>query len=226
MLGRCREKLGGSEYRVAYCSNLIELLETTGPVDLLITNSVMHHLPDPRALILDLAPLLAPDCIWLAGHEPSRRFLANPVCRREFLRYKREDRWLRLVSVDRYRRRLRQYLRSNDLPERYAAAEAKKLNLFVRRPPLSLIRTLVDYHVIHAPGEELARGLDHRQMERDLAGEWELLWVETYSFMGSMFEGYLSPRWRRVAAELERRFPESGANTCVIWRRASGEHGA
>jgi hypothetical protein len=55
--------------------------------------------------------------------------------------------------------------------------------------------------------------LNHR------AKPWKLIWLKTYGFMGPFYEGELKGRWARSCQELARRFPNDGANFCVIWQR-------
>ena len=78
MLDRCRAKLGTRE--TAFLSSPQELSQGTTRFNLLVTNSLLHHLPNPIASIEGLSSLLTEDAVWLAGHEPSRRFFQNADC--------------------------------------------------------------------------------------------------------------------------------------------------
>ena len=65
-------------HRPAVCPD--ELQQYSG-FNVVLTNSVLHHLLDPVAAMQELEPLLSADAVWLCGHEPSRRFIDNPACR-------------------------------------------------------------------------------------------------------------------------------------------------
>ena len=46
----------------------------------------------------EVEQLLAAGCVWLAGHEPSRRFYANAECTRALAAYRRAQKSLATVA--------------------------------------------------------------------------------------------------------------------------------
>lgn len=215
MLAHCRTRISPvmpqAEFR--------EDLPTQGPFHLLLTNSVLHHLPDVDAHLARIEPLLAPDAWWVMGHEPSSRFYRNLELRAHFDAYRRQHRWQRFFRPGLYLARLRRLFAGD--PRRSAARASVAAGLFQREPDPETIDRLVDFGVAHSLEEvEAGRGLDFREMERRFAGRWELVTVRSYSFMGSMFEGYLPGGWQSRCQDLARRFPEDGANFSAVWRRS------
>ncbi len=189
-----------------------------GPFDLLLTNSVLHHLPDVEAQLARIEPLLAPGAWWVLGHEPSSRFYRNVELRAHFDAYLQEHRWRRFLRPGLYLEHLRNWFAGD--PRRAAARASVAAGLFAREPDVETIDRLVDFGVAHSIEEvEAGRGLDVRAMERSLAGRWQLQAVRSYSFMGSLFEGRLPSVWQQRCAELAARHPEDGANFCAVWRR-------
>ena len=221
MLSQCRQGLKHSLQRVEFLSDAGEL-EQFGPFDVLITNSVLHHMVDPIAMFRDLSRLLSPAAIWLNGHEPSRRFWENPECRELVGRYRRARRVRRWLNPQCYGRKLARWVGLMELPEDYAARRAFEEAIFERRPSAAMISSLVDYHVVSSERElNGSRGLDFEVLVAGFAGEWELAWRKTYSFLGPHYEGHLAESWRSKARQLAEQFPEDGANCCLLWRRVA-----
>src|SRR5690606_17083508 len=65
MLERCRKRLTGSNVDVVLTDSLKDLQSFSEPFDILMTNSLLHHLPDPLGTIAAYLPQLAADAIWL-----------------------------------------------------------------------------------------------------------------------------------------------------------------
>jgi hypothetical protein len=180
---------------------------------------LLHHLPDPFAAVNGLLPHLAPGAIWFAGHEPSRRFWANADCQRLYARYWRERAWTRFFSVRSYVQAAQELLGFASHASHRTASAACAEGLFRRKPPAWVIRRIVDVHVVSSPDQVLSGlGFDFEAMRHELQVSWDLLWVESYSFMGPVYEGRLSRRWRRRCHELKNLYPRDGANFCSVWR--------
>ena len=228
MLHRCRQELEGSSYRVEFACDLGELREQAGGFNVLLTNSVLHHVVDPIETIRDLARLLTASAVWLCGHEPSRRFWENSECRELLKSYRSAQQLRRWVSPQRYAQGLARWAGVRELPEDYAARRALEQAIFERRPPARLISSLVDYHVISSECElNEKKGLDFESLQAGFAGEWELSWRTSYSFLGPHYEGQVPELWRHKARKLAERFQDDGANCCLLWRRAAaGKTGA
>jgi SAM-dependent methyltransferase len=226
MLARCQERVQPRFANARFCSTLEEV-RSVAPVEgyaMLATNSLLHHLPVPAQTIAMLGELLSSEAVWLAGHEPSRRFYQNPVCRQVYAAFLRERRWRRVFQLRTYLRRMDHLLRmvlgrASD-PARQTARLAYQRNMFAVQPPAELVHALVDFHVAR-PGRlaVLERGFDVMQLQNDLRPEWHLLWSKSYSFMGYYYEADVSPRWRRQARRLTADFPDDGANFCALWQR-------
>ena len=87
MLSICEKRIGGRLDNLRFCSDLSEVLGDKTRFNLLATNSLLHHLPEPGAEIAKLDASIAKDAWWLLGHEPSKRFYKNPECQKELSRY-------------------------------------------------------------------------------------------------------------------------------------------
>ncbi len=184
------------------------------PFDLLITNSVLHHLPEPQATMRKLLPLLSHDAVWLSGNEPSAGFYRNQECLqlfREYAAFQQRSKWL---TASRYLAKFKSMMGRDSLSK--TAAQAHVTGLFAIRPHPDVIAKLVDYHV---PLDIGNTGLDLETLGAALP-EWRLIWSTSYSFLGAYSELSASGDWLLRARELQQRFPAEGANFCAIWERA------
>lgn len=222
MLEHCQRRISPLFSNALYLSDYEQLQAKGDSYNLLATNAVLHHVTDPIEAINRLLPLLTPDCVWLAGHEPSTRFYKNEECLSAYERFSRERKWRRYLSLHNYLRRASKIIGLQSDPYRQTAKEAYRKGLLDKEPPISLVDRLVDLHVAHSEAEaHLGRGFDFQQMQGDLAGLWELTWVKTYSYMGDVYEGRLSKKWARICHDLADRYPQDGASFCSVWRRAT-----
>ena len=215
MLDRCRAKLGTRG--TAFLSSPHLLSQVTTRFNLLVTNSLLHHLPNPLAFIKGLSTLLTEDAVWLAGHEPSRRFYQNADCLSVYNAYVRSRKLGKYWNVGAYVRFLQHKLSS---PAAYAARRAYRNRLFERKPSASAIDRLVDFHVAHSWDEAMSgRGFNIDEIMEGLKGGWGLAWFKSYSFMGCYSKLDLSKYWVKKSGELADAYPKDGANFCSIWSR-------
>jgi hypothetical protein len=203
--------------QVVFCSS-IEETHRQGPFNLLVTNSLLHHLPNIEKTVESLLPSLDSKAVWLAGHEPSVRFYRNEECLKLLDRYHRHYRFAKWLCLDNYAAKLRLVLGFHPLSA--TARAAYKAGLFLKRPNSAVIDKIVDFHVPHSADEVIrGRGLDVEKMEKTFQGDWSLLWSKTYSFLGPYKYGRVSEKWMQKARRLEQRFPTDGANFCTVWQR-------
>lgn len=216
MLDQCRKKIASRYPQTTFVTDIKKIVEKGECFDTLLTNSLLHHMPKPWESIAEMLPILSKDAVWLQGHEPSRRFHKNHHCRKVFTDYRRQ-RWL---SPRKYVSQLFS-LFFNEGPAIVTAKESHRLGLFERKPPVHLIRVLVDFHVPQAYSQRVDsdQGFDFEEIEKTLADHWRLKWVETYSYMGNVSEHRLPPAWKKQTAELKSRFPSDGANFSCVWKR-------
>lgn len=227
MIDRCREKMA-PRFPAAQFTSDPGSLQDYGPFDLLLTNSLLHHLPDPRATIRQLSDLLDSGALWLAGHEPSTRYYKNPECLSLYNRFTRASQgrrgknWWRHLSPTALGARWHRTIAKLRSPKRLAARAAYKQGLFGRRPTPHVIDRIVDFHVAHTADEAAAgRGFDIDRLQAELHGEWQLRWEFSYSYMGTFAESRLPVEWRQACQKLAHDFPRDGANLCALWRRAA-----
>ena len=219
MLAQCRDRLKATK-AVSFHAELQSALKC-GPFNLLLTNSLLHHLPDIRQTLSELLPSLTADAMWLAGHEPSARFFRNAECLKFLDDFSRHRRWGKFLSPKAYLGKMR--LLAGQDPLQTTARAALERGWFKKLPDAMVIDRIVDFHVPHSREEAHGgRGLDFVQMQVDLAPEWSLKWVKTYGFFGSFKPTSAPQRWVKRSRELAEKFPRDGANFAMVWVRSNG----
>jgi SAM-dependent methyltransferase len=216
MLARCETRLRATGIPVQLCTTAEDFASET--VDLLLTSSVLHHLPDPLEVARTLRPQLRSTSVWLAGHEPSARFYRNSACVAVWRRFERERRLRTLLSPRRLWAIGRQRLGLASDVATVTAREVAARGWFREAPGARTIDRIVDLHVAHDPREaEAGRGLDVGELARQLSDRWSLQWTISYSFLGATRERSAPARWQRAAAALARAYPGDGAHFSAIW---------
>lgn len=220
-----QEMLAQSKIRLRNNSQVIlsdnfDEVKAQGPYNILITNSVLHHLADIDETIFNLQTLLSDDAYWLSGNEPSSRFYKNADCIRLFKEYAAYCRRTKWFQPTRYMGKIKSIFGMNSLSA--TARKALERGLFAMRPSDTAIARLVDFHVHHLSDDVNAgRGLDLKKMQLAFSPHWSLLWHKTYSYLGAFSELRAPRQWRDKAMLLKAQFPEDGANFCAVWSRSA-----
>ena len=217
MLERCRIGIPRL-FSHARFTNRLEMTSFDERYNTLVTNSVLHHMPNPMDAIEVLEEWLPPGTIWLCGHEPSSRYYRNADCQQAYKRFLQRRMAKRLVSPAAYRQALSGLTGLGRGPASRTAREAVRLGLMKRKPPPGVIERLVDFHSPRSTADaESGRGFDIQDLEQVFMGRWRLEWYKSYSFLGPFYEGGQTKSWRRRATELAEKYPEDGANFCAVW---------
>jgi trans-aconitate methyltransferase len=221
MLERCRRHVRPLYPSARFTSSLDEVMQASGGCNVVLTNSVLHHLPEPAQTMVAVGARAAVDAAWLAGHEPSRRFYRNAECVDVYRRYARFHRWHRFLTPRNYVKALDKLVRRREWPAEAAARAAYTRGYFKRPPKAAAIDRLVDLHVANSVEEaQSGRGFDIETLRQQLRPTWELAWSKTYSFLGPIYEGRAPLGWRRKCQVLATKFPLDGATFISIWERA------
>ena len=219
MLSICQHKIQKLFAPTLFFDNLKEIPDSF-KYNVLLTNSLLHHLPNPLESIASIDDFLDEGCVWCAGHEPSKRFYKNNSCIELLAEYNR----VRLLRkcfnpLEVFRKISQRILREEGVCEQ-TAQESFRKNLFAHRPPSQIIGLLVDYHVAHSATEaHEGRGFCAKEMSQKLEGKWRLSWWKTYSFMGPFNEIGLNKKWENKVASIAKEYPYDGANFCGVWKR-------
>ncbi len=222
MLQKCKDKFKTYPFDVKFiCESDKIYSESDLKYNILLTNSLLHHLPQPFETIAKLEKFLADDCIWFCGHEPSKRFYQNEHCLSLLNEYRRARKVRLFLTPSHVLRKIKHELGFDTGIAAKTAQECLKQGLFTERPKSAIIGLIVDYHVAHSREEaKTGRGFCFQEIEKELARKWNLAWKTTYSFMGSFYEGSLPEKWQQKCRDLAEKYPDDGANFSSVWTRS------
>jgi len=223
MLARCRQRLSNLTGNVRYLADAKAFCrseEWVGRFDLLLTNSVLHHLYEWQGVLRGLLRFLKPAGHYLMGHEPSSRYHRNAACQKQYAAYLRERKWRRFLRLGNWTGFVRRKLRLEADLLRETAAAAVQAGLTRSPLPEQVVGELVDYHVPHPKGARSAQGLDFDHIASDSSWGLTLLAVKSYGYIGGISTGSLPRKWRQIAALLREQYPLDGATFCALWRKA------
>jgi SAM-dependent methyltransferase len=216
MLAECKQRLRGFS-GVVFCEQFTSTY-TQKNFNLLLTNSLLHHLPSIKDTLSSLLLSLSSDAYWLAGHEPSSRFYRNSECitfLNDYSRYRERIKWFEPAS---YIAKLKMIVGKHPLSA--TAKVAYDRGLFKRVPSTSAVNKIVDYHVAHSPEEASeGRGLDFEKMQQHFGSIWQLRWLKAYGYFGGFNPVHAPEAWKNRIRQLAARFPNDGTNFSTIWSR-------
>lgn len=219
MLAKARTRLRNLQPEPRFVVGDIGCLSDREPrFDLIVTNSVLHHLPDIQAFLAQLARLLRPKGFYVAGHEPSREFFQRPAILRWTAAYRKWRRLRRLVTPSRHWNRIAGREVAAD-PEAATSAALVEQGLLSQPLPPGVIRQLIDIHVPGAPGSGLGLGLPGLDPADILSGGG---FHERVSISYSHIKdstAQMGPLWRQVDRWLARRYPRGGSNFLIAAQR-------
>jgi SAM-dependent methyltransferase len=198
------------------------------PVDLVLTHSLVHFLPNPSRLFRPLAPLVRDGGLYVMGHEPNARFWQNAACL-EALALRRAARKRRSG----WARRLAPWRLASAILRRASGSQRTDLygdiNRVLQRT-MKLRGTLTPQEIhrladIHRRGETDHEfkigwdGLDWDQLRQSGLESFRVVWRRTYDHLGYVDPKGLTRRWRLREAELRKQYPDDGTAFCAVWKK-------
>ncbi len=213
MLERCKRRF--SESKISAATRYLPAAPAEA-FDVVLTNSLLHHLPSIADFLEQMKILLAPEGVWFQGHEPNRHYYNSPSSREMFALCRSEARRQKLMSPFWYFNKIAVCLGWQTTPESFTSLEAVGNNLLERRPPPAVIAQLVDVGVpTPGSGNITTLAFEPADVEK-VDPSLSVVWSKSYNFKGRyhqhQFSDSLEQRIRAFAAE----HPESGASISSI----------
>ena len=223
MLAACERKLAAFGVEKAFlCADVSGVPRGGGGFNLIVTNSVVHHVFELPEFFARIDELAAPGALYVTGHEPAAAYYTNDAMLW----------WNRLFNRS---RRVRLNLSGRRLARRLAAAAA---GLRPRQPgiteivneqllrhrhaskplPANAIRKLVDIHVPLSSGDYPwgEPGFSPESVVRDHLPGWTAAFSRTYHHIKAPSTS-LSALWRAIGRRLERRYPACGSDIIMAF---------
>ena len=224
MLGICKRKI--NNFKIMFI-NSIDKIPNDIKFDVLITNSLLHHLPQPLETIHKLNKFLYNDCFYIMGHEPSVRYYKNGDIQKMYELNSKKERItamkilkeMRKTDPENFRKNLFHNVVDENDPYKLTAIETVAKGLFELIPSIGIIDKIVDCYVPHSSLTANAGiGFDFKDIE--LYGEWELVYSKTYNFLNNnIYYDKLSEEDKNRYRNLEEKYPDDGVSFCCVWKK-------
>lgn len=204
----------------SFVGSIKELKNQNLLFDLIITNSVVHHISDLDRFFSSVMSLLKPGGVYVMGHEPSSRFMNNPECSQAYSNWRKLQNLrysFRLIDPLFYKRFFEKY-KQNYQPNILNRTCQELLRQGVISHPLTNreVRMMVDIHVpCSLPGEFCIGlpGFDPERLTNSYLYNLELInW--------SSYNSWLVPRrWSKKAMQLAKEYPLDANSFSAYWKK-------
>lgn len=224
MVAQCRKKFSQRySERIDYiCGEVSTLQGLHSQCDVVITNSVLHHILDPTAFLQSIANIIRPGGYYMMGHEPSALFFKDVSILRWSQWYHRSKRWSRLLSPQWWQNKLGT---SNHTaaPSLLNKVNHDLMQQNIIQKPLSgnVLQKLVDIHVPLTINDMDwgYPGFEAQQIVSDFLPDFEVVYQVSYHHIHNRQDTPLEFLWQPIEQYLERTKPNAGANILVVFQK-------
>jgi ubiquinone/menaquinone biosynthesis C-methylase UbiE len=184
--------------------------------DVITMNSVLHHLPEPAAVLRDVDRVLKLSGKFIVAHEPNRRFYQSPSMRTRasvFSPKQTVGAMLRRVGLMKLAQRVRRGHNRAVLDE----VNRRLMSAGAISNPLTQdeLTAIVDINSPTAGGFHADRGIDIEALAAQHLPNFECK-VESYDHLGSGADARVGPLLSRYAKRIASKRPKDGATLLAI----------
>jgi SAM-dependent methyltransferase len=193
--------------------------------DLVITNAVLHHIPDLEDFCAIVSQLLTPGGIFIAGHEPNASHYKNEELQEE-------NRLFRKFKKARFRLSWSYWLFKLGLKK--APGKTPYLNIVAKTDEVLLEKKIIIKPIpalylpklidIHVPITDFDQqpwgepGFSAPDFAASFLPGFKLLSSKTYTHIKDNLAQHYS-QWKSKAAALQSRFPDDGADLLMVFQK-------
>lgn len=214
MLRRAGERASQWQVPVTRQEGLLDSVPGEARFDLIVTCSVLHHIPHLEPFLNAVRKLQADGGAFLHLQDPNGDFMNDPELRERMAQYSRRllPEWLRRFSPPRILGRLRRELTGQQGQDCVSKTNRALLeNGFVETPlTVQEMYAITDIHVQDGGGISIER-------MKSWLPDYECLSQRSYAFMGALSSD-LPPRWRSVEERLTAARALNGFHAGAIWK--------
>jgi len=213
MLARATERARTWRVPAQTLEGLIDALPPDRQYDLIVTCSVLHHVPDIEGFARSVARLQARDGLFLHAQDPNGDYLTDPetVARSEERRRSRPPEWVARLSPERVLNRLSRAM--GKPAQDYVAKTNRSLvasGLLSKPLTVEELYSITDIHVHDGEGISL------RRLGECLA-DYDCVTTRSYGFFGEL-RSTLPPKFQRKEDALSAQRAPNGFFISAAWR--------
>ena len=225
MLDFCCKKIGGINYDSGIKVSLLNNINEIENYDIVILNSVLHHLPSIGTFFQQTSRLLKEDGILIIGHEPNKTFFENRFL---FLFSKLvtcvkdpKSFLIWLLDILYLKKIIKKIIKFNKNKEDEIVKEINRAliseGLIDKEIGASTIYQYIDFHSPTASGKlDSDRGFDKDVLEKLSSEYFSIVEYNTYDFLNRWPKGFIIKMIDKILSKL---FFEKGSKFYVVFRK-------
>jgi 2-polyprenyl-3-methyl-5-hydroxy-6-metoxy-1,4-benzoquinol methylase len=214
MLQQAAKRAQGWKIATHTFEGTVESLAADGKYDLIITCSVLHHVPDLPSFLRNVQRLQKSDGVFLHLQDPNGDYLKDPELLRRTAQVKKPiPDWAARFAPGRVLGRLKRELTGRQHEDYLSHTNQELLaNGFVKSPlSIAEIFAITDIHV------QDGAGISIHEMRRWMPG-YEMVSQRAYGFFGQL-GSTLPPTFASLEAELIQKRALNGVHVGAAWKR-------
>jgi 2-polyprenyl-3-methyl-5-hydroxy-6-metoxy-1,4-benzoquinol methylase len=215
MLERARQKAASWKVPSRTIEGTVETLAGSGRnYGLIVTCSVLHHVPDLSAFVRSVRTLQNPGGVFLHIQDPNGDYLADPECKQRIARMQHRNTpgWLQRLEPGRVLGRIKRELTGQQGQDYISKTNRALIAKGVIRTPLTVheLFSITDIHVQDEQGISIAE-------LRTLMPDYRLVSQRSYGFFGQL-ASTLPPDIRVKENELIAARALNGFHVGALWQ--------
>jgi 2-polyprenyl-3-methyl-5-hydroxy-6-metoxy-1,4-benzoquinol methylase len=217
MLKQCAQRPGLNRVARKFICGTLDRLSPAPAYDVILTCSLLHHIPDLNRFFGQLRILHRQGGMFLHLQDPNGDFMDDIELQRrieQFDRSQRAPHWLKRITAERVLRRLRAVVTGKQARNYIDLINEDLLRSGVIKEAMTdnELWSVTDIHIYNG------KGISLRGLERLLAG-YELVSSRSYSFFGTMYSE-LGSRFQSEEDRLLKDGARNGMHVAAAWRRS------
>lgn len=212
MLRRAAERAATWPVPVRQFEGLLDSLPAGEPYDVIVTSSVLHHVPDLAAFFRTVRSMQRPGGVFLHVQDPNGDYINDPeLSRRKAEVAPKAPGWMQRLHPRRVLGRVQRELTGRQSEDYISKTNRALISQGVIKEPLTVAElfAITDIHANDGSGISI-------QELRGLLPDYELLGQRSYGFFGQLPYG-LPKRFAEREAELIAAVAPNGFHIGAIW---------
>lgn len=215
MIKMCENRFASDSRFEFYADHdgLDHLLNQKVNFDIIVCNSLLHHILEPAEFFKIIARLLSPNGTFVMGHEPNKLFYNNRTLQIT-------SKGFRLYKKVKNRISPRGKLNSKNIT-RLTYDDLLKKSIIDKKFPQSIIPKFVDIHVPMSNYKEQPwgeMGFDVQFLNSNCDSSFSVVKQISYNHIKDQ-EVYKSKFWTYISRILKRWYPFDGADSITVYRK-------
>jgi SAM-dependent methyltransferase len=217
MLKRCAQRPGLHRVGRQLICGTLDRLSPVPAYDVILTCSLLHHIPDLNGFFRQLRKLHRQGGMFLHLQDPNGDSLNDAELQRrteQFERSTRTPHWVKRITAERVLRRLRAVVTGKQARSYIDLINEELLRGGVIKQAMTdnELWSVTDIHIYNG------KGISLQSLGRLLAG-YELVSARSYSFFGTMYSE-LGSRFQREEDRLLQDGARNGLHLAAVWRHS------